>query len=49
MDRFRDAWSERECPEGSMEEEVPRVPGEEEEIPRGFLSDPSDLGGPERS
>ena len=33
MDSFRDPWSERECPEASMEDEEPRVPGEEEEFP----------------
>ena len=32
----RDPWSERVCPDESMEDEEPRVPGEDEEIPRGF-------------
>jgi hypothetical protein len=33
---FADPWSERELPEASMEDEELRVPGKEEEIPRGF-------------
>jgi hypothetical protein len=36
VDSFRDPWSEREFPEASMEDEELRVPGKEEEIPRGF-------------
>jgi hypothetical protein len=36
VDSIRDPWSERECPEASMEDEEPRFPGEDEEIPIGF-------------
>ena len=42
MGSFRDPWSEREFPEASMEDEELRVPGKEEEIPRGFWSDGKD-------